>query len=442
MHTDKFGFYVNYNDLTNMMDYERFEINVTNADFRKVMINDKDFENIKNVRKSFSRFLNGTNRNIGLENIINTLTPIVFGCINKKWTFRFSPVMYLNNFLIILGDDANYSFVELENDKERGDYKDYFLKRVNYLTSNLDSMPYELRDFYNKNGIDDKSLLSLAKNTVNKLDYILDLEKEDLGEYFEGKVETKDLMQILTIRSLDNLAKTQNSLYSIMPYLYYETVSKDGNVAFPHSLIVDGSYYDYNYSTINNRIEAYLNRNDPLFKTGIDRYKGIYHLNFEIARSGESDVVREEILKSYVHHGADPRLVEQYKKKLEFFKNYDRKMELVGLDTLSGYYGYVLRNDFVVFDKVAAKNPERCKHPIYGNAIYRMPADMLGVVGATKGEIMDFIHDNPKSHVKRISHDKDNRYMKKLEELQLYPNVSSKTAEEVMDEYKVKKLVK
>ena len=33
MHTDKFGFYVNYNDLTNMMDYERFEINVTNADF-------------------------------------------------------------------------------------------------------------------------------------------------------------------------------------------------------------------------------------------------------------------------------------------------------------------------------------------------------------------------------------------------------------------------
>lgn len=443
MHRELYGFSINYDDLINMMDYERFEIPISEKDVKKVMNEESKEKFYKNVN-SISGFLYPKHDN--LRGLVNNYTPIVFGCINKKWTFRFSPERYFNNLLILSGFSnlINTEYYELDNETERNYYKEKTLSNIKYAKENINmnNMDDKLKNIYKKYGITENDFKRLFNNAIYKFDEIIDAGKIDLGEFFRGKICVKDLMCILSIKSLNILEATENLDYGIMPYLYYKTVSEHENVEYPHRVNVGGITYEYDYSDFNNRIENLLNNNPVLLKKGIDRYNGVYDLGIEVVPSGESLGVRRDTIKKLVYHNADARLIKQFELKLDFFSKYNHKLELAGLDKLSGYYGYVLDNDFVVFDKVTVKCPERTKHPIYGNAIYRMPADKLEITKLTKKEIYEYIKENPDSHVKRIMHDENNHYMDKLNALQDYPNYSTKTIEQVLDDYKVLNLVK
>lgn len=443
MQNSIYGFNVTYDDLIKMIDYERFELHLNTNNLKYTFKRVKDFAKLKEYNNGI---IDSIFKSPSIKNIFKNNMPIVFGTNkNKEWTIRFSSKEIIDTILFLCGMDYRTKYYELNNEVEKKEYEISVMHSIRMGLSrtryNFDNMPKKLRDYYNKYDIEQEDMINALNDIVLNFDKIMSLKDINIEDYIKDKIEAKDMMYYIAIESLNSLNYCNRDVYGIFPYFYYKNVSEGSYVAYPHGVVVGNIAYDYTYSFFNKRVNYFL-ENTNLLEKGKDRYNGIYDINFELVKKGTTEKIRESFTKKLNDNPyIDERLLNQYKIKEQFFSNYDHKLELRGTNKLTGYYGYVLNNDYIVFDKILHGHKALTKQAIYGYALYRLPADKLEITNRSKSEIIKYIKNNKDSGVARLTHDKDNKYLKKLEQLQHYSNLSTKSIEDIIEEYKVKKLI-
>ena len=86
-----------------------------------------------------------------------------------------------------------------------------------------------------------------------------------------------------------------------------------------------------------------------------------------------------------------------------------------GKNDLFGYYGFVLKNNYIVFDKFyTISETDNTIKPVSNEAIYILPIDLFMKLEGSKQKMMKYIRHNKNGYIKRIYHNNKYSYREKV----------------------------
>lgn len=364
---------------------------------------------------------------------------------NNDWYIGYSPVQIFNNIF------------ETLNIHERIDYIDYSDKsKVNRVKNliKLVLIEEQLKLLRDKNNSDKFDFIN---DSISNIDKIFMFNGFDIETRLENSLIYKNLLYYLSVKSLDILDETDDIYYSFIPKQYYMEVTTKDTAQYPNQLFMDNfRAYAYNYSNYNKRFENVMLRYPCIFEEvlGIDEISVMDKL--EILKN---DIFLDEIELNYGNYKkrknytkTDDELSDMLKDKMNFYKelihmkdeNDDRIVisPIKGKNDLYGYYGFVLKNNYIVLDKFynISKKDDKMK-PAADEAIYSMPLDLFIDLSGSKRKMMKYIKDNPKGNVKRYYHTKKHSYRDRILEITKKENVSSMNSDWFLNIYSPNKLI-
>lgn len=161
-----------------------------------------------------------------------------------------------------------------------------------------------------------------------------------------------------------------------------------------------------------------------------ERHAKNIQLNFEMIKSGKKISLSNYRRGSYAKVTSDSKTTQAklqkaydlLEEKMEYFSKTNPAMELVGIDTFTGYTAYMYSNGVVILEKlykkIDSKNGKEVIVPAKDEAIYVMNySEFIDLSKYTKPELMQEIVDFQNPNVKRIYHTPNGSWKDKVDKL-------------------------
>ena len=346
---------------------------------------------------------------------------------NNEWKLEYSPIRLINEVLSNTNTRSKIEYVDLDNPLSENVFKlqatdklDKEIKRLQKtsLKSLVKVFKYQkglicLSDTDIKN-LFRKQIPSVLYDYANNIDKICTLKDLDTEPKLKEFLIYKNLLEIVSVKSLNELNRTRNKMYNKFPNEYYDEVSTK-RTEFPKSINIDGMHYIYDYSTFNDYYRYSVRKRPYLFVDDINEEKlGVVLTNVELLPESRVYRVFKDSRKSGVKQTKNmTELVKKLKEKIAFYDETNPILTIKGVSGLKGYLGHVYENGYIILDRYYTSKFNTSK-PAEGNAIYVVPIDYFYLLEEGKTDIIKFISNNLNSGIKRIYHNEAGTYKDKV----------------------------
>ncbi len=290
---------------------------------------------------------------------------------------------------------------------------DMLYRDIRVILRNLLSTEYQIKRLVDTQ-IEEEKRLRKNHKALNKAEH--------------KSVVWKNLMYYTSCKSLDVFDETNDMKYYKYSKNYYKNVSTNSKCEMPKSLIVNGNYYDCWHNSFNQRFLSIQKVKFPeiLIRLGIEDKDTITYR--ETLKKGNG-------MKGIITEGSKPKKKIDYSKindtlarKIVFYKGLSGKVQGIidGFNTDTDYIGYVLPNNYVIFDKFYELSKDGTKaNPAYGNRVYIVTLDVLESCGRDKQKIAEYISKNHDYKAFRYNHTDADSYQKRINEVMTYSDIST-----------------
>lgn len=310
----------------------------------------------------------------------------------------------------------------LESSKGKSDNADIELLK-NSLYKNINDLVDALL-IAGRNGI-------VEHFTIKQIEEEKKLRKnhKPLSNAKEHHISWKNLMLYTACKSLDEFKKTGDIEYYRYAKNYYNCVARNRKCEYPLCMVVNGIYYDYGYTQYNRRFLDVQSNSFPSY---------LVRLNIE----DKDTITRRETLKngkglSGMIPSDEPKKQKKldYSKinstlarKITFYKGLSGKCQGIinGLKGDTDYIGYVLDNNYVIFDKFyEIPNNGTDPVPAYGNRVYIATLDVLETCDYDRSKLRDYMSKNHDFKAFKYNHTDTDSYQERIKEVLDYHDVST-----------------
>ena len=363
----------------------------------------------------------------------------------NNWYIGYSPIEIYNNIFKILGINERLNYIDYSNHKS--------------IRSTQNKISMILNNKRKEKDIIKEELLFI-EDAIKAIDNIFLLSTYDIEAKIKDNIIYKNLLYYLSVKSLDILDKTDDIRYGIIPRDYYLEVTTLGTAQYPNQLFMDDVVYSYNHYNYNQRMSEVLVRYPILLeeKIGMNEINIMNELDIIKADNFIEDVEKEywdyvnTASKKKIYTKTDRELNILLNRKINFYKSLmeetNEKGEKIvvstikGKNSLNGYYGFVLSNNYVVLDKFFKIRLDNLKSmPAYDEAIYIMPIDLFIELNGSKKAIREYRKKNPNGNVEVRNHTKKYSYEDRIKEASRKEDVSAIKSDWFLEFYPEKKLI-
>ena len=366
--------------------------------------------------------------------------------LHSKLSLSFIPDFKNNNYVI------GYSPVRMYNDifstlgiNEKLDYINYSSEDEIKLAKERIKLILTKERLEEEKNANRKDTLAFINDSIENIDKVFLMNGFDCETKMENEFKYKNLLYYLAVKSLDLLDETDDENYGVLPSVYYDEVTTPKKAEFPNQLFMGANdVYEYNYNRFNDRYAEVLLRYPSLFERALG-VKEIGVMNaLDIVKADNFITEVEEDYFGFVREykkrirksKTEEELIKTLNEKITFYRDLMHTTDedgnnivvapIKGKNSLQGYYGFVLNNNYIVLDKFFSIRKTDFKvKPSCDEAIYSMPLDLFLEFDGSKSKMMKYIKENPKGDVKRTYHTKKCSYQKKILSLAKKENAST-----------------
>lgn len=253
-----------------------------------------------------------------------------------------------------------------------------------------------------------------------------DMQLEEEKELSEGTkdiainkhdhISWKNLMFYTSIKALHLFNETKDIKYYRYAKNYYNNATKNRNASFPKGLTVDGKYYHCDFSDFNSEFLSIRKNNFPelLVRLGIEDKDVI------VVRK---NIKRGKGLKGIIKHGSVTdkkidytRINASLGRKITYYQGLVGRTQGIISALDKDYIGYVLDNNYVVFDKFYEVSRDNKAKPASKGALYIVSLDVLDKCNYDRKKLKEYIDKNHDNKAFRYIHNDNDSYKERLDE--------------------------
>ena len=272
-------------------------------------------------------------------------------------------------------------------------------------------------EFAIKNAVDDQLTEEINLRTNHK----------SLRNVKNKNVSWKNLMYYTSVKSLYNFVKTGDMNYYRYAKNYYKNVSTNRRMEKPKSMNIDRNYYDCDHDSFNQWFDAVRDYNFPEILVKLDIEDKDTITIRQTLKNGKG--MRGKITgKSKKQHLDYSKVYDTLDRKIKFYRGLSGKVQGIidGFDTDTDYIGYVLDNNYVVFDKFYEISKDGTKvTPAYGNRVYIVTLDVLEACGRDRSKIRKYIKEHHDYKAFNYNHTDTDSYQDRVKEVLDYNDIST-----------------
>ena len=250
---------------------------------------------------------------------------------------------------------------------------------------------------------------------------------KDLKNIKNKNVSWKNLMYYTAVKSLLEFVKTGNMDYYRYAKNYYKNVSTNINAEKPKAMQINRNYFDCNHRSFNDWFEAVRKYNFPeiLVKLDIEEKETVTVRKTLKNGKGMRGKITGESKKQTIDYTKVSKTLER---KITFYKGLKGKVQGIidGFETDTDYIGYVLDNNYVIFDKFYEVSKDGTKiNPAYGNRVYIVTLDVLEACGRDRSKIREYIKKNHDYKAFNYNHTDTDSYQERIKEVVDFCDIST-----------------
>lgn len=373
---------------------------------------------------------------------------------NKNWVIRYSPIQIINTIYEIAGINIKLDYMDYNNEHE-------VRKLTNEVRSELSGYISYLE---NRNEVN-KQLIEFLNSAAVGLENIMLLKDYDIEISIDKATYYKNLLLYLASKSLDIYMDTENNKekqenpdmkyatnnnkgnpdYYILPKQYYNEVSGKKRAQKPYTIHDTFEGEDINYESFNNRYIKTLRDNPTLVDDTLD-LETIHVMDRLEAVTADCftkdiGIIYENVLIAEKKNLIKPPknktvqdIINMLEEKVKFYhklthmQNKEGQNEVAGVFRgkidLYGYYGFILRNNYIVLDSFFKLNSDNQIVPSSEEAIYILPIDLFVQLNGSKSKMMDYKKEHENSEVDRRYHTDNLSFRDRVMEAMRKDNIS------------------
>ena len=236
-------------------------------------------------------------------------------------------------------------------------------------------------------------------------------------------------MYYTACKALDEFVLTGDIAYYRYAKNYYKNVAMNPNVEYPKGITVTGTDYDHGHAVFNGRFLAIQSHCFPPHLVRLDVEEKERITRRETLKTGKGMVgtIPSSTPKKYKKLDYS-KINESLGRKIKYYKGLNARCQGV-IDGLKGdtdYIGFVLDNNYVVFDKFYETSKDGTKvNPAYGNRVYIATLDVLEACNYDKSKIRDYIDKNHDYKALKYNHTWNESYQFKVDRVLRFHDVST-----------------
>lgn len=322
-------------------------------------------------------------------------------------------------------DDYNKIVSEIKNEiRVQEQAKEHDKKESSILIGEL----YDNIQSLIKNMILIEAEINYYANNQIEEEKVLRENHKSLNNIRNKNISWKNLMYYTACKALNKFIVTDDIRYYRYAKNYYINVSSNNDCELPKSIFVDWNSFDC-YGNLYNKkfISVQKEKFSPL----------LVKLNVE----DKETVTRRKVLKNgkgmqvtisdepKAYKKLDPSKVEEIlQRKIKFYSGLSGKVQGIidGLDKDTDYIGYVLENNYVIFDKFYETSKDGTKIiPAYGNRVYIATLDALDKCDYDRSKLRKYKMANRDYKVAYYNHTDSDSYQERIKEVLDYHDIST-----------------
>ena len=413
------------------------ELQIDKSNYKDIFINKDILELLNKTEEYIRTVFNSSDMKLNISIIDEfCLSYLVSGDHFQFIDFNLKGIF--NNILTKLGV-GNLELNDLETQEEYDSFKEDIKKALEASKGKSDNPAIEeLKDSLYDNIDNLVYVLFITGRNGIMMRYFGEQFKEEikfrrahksLNGITEKNISWKNLLYYTACKSLDEFIYTGDIAYYRYAKNYYRNIATNPNVEYPKSIVVAGTKYEYNHETFRNRFLAIQSYNFPAY---------LVRLNIE----DKDRITRRETLKNGKGMvGTIPSPNPKKSKKLDYDK-IDRTLErkitfyrglysdtqgvIDGFKGDTDYVGYVLNNNYVVFDKFYETSKDGTRVlPAYGNRVYIATLDVLEMCNYDRSKLRQYIKKYHDHKAFKYNHTDSDSYQDRIEEVLGYYDIST-----------------
>ena len=294
-----------------------------------------------------------------------------------------------------------------------------YLKRM--LFTNIDNILYTLM-LVSRNGLNDHFITKQIEEEKTFRE-----NHKDLKNITNKNVSWKNLMYYTATKAIEIFSKNDDIRYYKYAKNYYKNVSTNPNSEYPKAIHIDGIYYRLPYPLFNHEFKSVQEEKFQDFLIRLDiEDKPTVTLDRTLKKGKGKRVV--------LGNNPTPAKKRDYAKidanldrKLKFYKGLSGKVQGIinGFGNDTDYIGYVLPNNYVVFDKFYEISKDGSKVvPSYGARVYIVTLDVYEACDRDRSKISNYITKQHDYKARRFNHTDTDSYQERVNEALDYHDVS------------------
>ena len=418
-------------------------IPIDEANYKDIFLNNELVKKLDYCDNTFRIIL--YNKNSKLYRSI--LDEIHLSYMSKKGMYYigFNYKEIFTNLLLKLGVNKDMvESMELPTNITNTNEAHLFMDKIEKVISDNDELPFEVTpeniDKYKMLNILSTNLKRIIKLMVsteysvkNAIDVQVNEERnlrsnhKDLKNIKNKNVSWKNLMYYTGVKSLLKYVKTGDMNYYRYVKNFYKNVSTNAKIEKPKAMKIDKIYFDCRFNTFNEWFEDVRSYNFPeiLVKLDIeDRDTITFRETLKRGNGMKGTITGVSTPKKKVDYS---KISDTLDRKIKFYRGLEGKVQgiIKGFDTDTDYIGFVLNNNYVVFDKFYELSKDGTKaNPAYGNRVYVVTLDVLEACGRNKQRIRDYISKNHDFKAFNYNHTDTDSYQDRVKEVLDYYDIS------------------
>ena len=309
-------------------------------------------------------------------------------------------------------EKSNYP-IEYPNDVDKEELLNVIDKNINCILKNLLSVEYQIKKYADAQIEEEKTFRENHKS---------------LKDIKNINICWKNLMYYTSIKALLYFDKTKDIRYYRYAKNYYKNVSTNTSCEMPQALTIGNSYYDYKHEKFNRKFLAIqrLHFSELLVKLNVEDKDEITRRQTLKNGKGMKITISEEPKKSKAIDF--DKVNKGLERKLKFYQGLSGKCQGIidGLDKDTDYVGYVLNNNYVIFEKFYEISKDGTKiNPAYGNRVYIATLDVLEQCDYDRSKLRKYMAKNHDYKAFKYNHTDTDSYQARINEVLDYNDIST-----------------
>jgi hypothetical protein len=429
-----------------VLENARISVPIDENNYNDIFINRSLIDKINYCRSYFANFFYSNNSNLN-----KSILDEIHLCYMPKDGMYYIGYNYkemFTNLLLKLGVDKEIiDEMDLPDSITNSEESHKFINEIERTIikdqNNKNEFPFEVTDEHlDKYYLLDKlstNIIPIMKNLIST-EYAIkkavdaQLEEEmtlrtnhkSLNKLKNKNISWKNFMYYTSVKSLLQFVKTEDMNYYRYAKNYYKNVSTNRGCEKPKAMNIDRNYYDCNHDSFNQWFDAVRSYNFPEILVKLDIEDKDTVTVRKTLKNGKG--MRGKITGKSKKQKLDfSKVYETLERKITFYKGLSGKVQGIidGFETDTDYIGYVLDNNYVVFDKFYEISKDGTKvNPAYGHRVYIVTLDVLEACDRDRSKIRKYIRENHDYKAFNYNHTDTDSYQERIKEVLDYKDIS------------------